>query len=299
MAETAIKQASSFQGSSPSVPLMHSVVAALAGSEHIINTHPGADDNERRTEWVNSLQALLSDIELAAGAIETPQEMLDILSDSDFENQKNDKRLLTGRLVAVSQIGPTFACIGLQNGFGKELSLDDAKTEWEANHRDAKAHQRETGYLRETCGIERLFLPHGGTANGVRMLRSSSGLVGKHVRVWKTVEPFTDSSGQTRKKRVAVHIDEIPTDFQFRRGLTLVKDKDLGDPFDDGGKAPSSGISLDEWKMKVTVHNATEQMQITDDLVAKAAGSLGLASVESATDEQRNVLWTVMSALVA
>ena len=279
---------------------------AILTSPHVLEKHPGFEDDAGRQRWIQDMQALMADAEHLFQAVETSPSVTAILNDPDFEAKAKDKRILTGRLIAVTQLGPTFSCIALQNGFGKEMSIEEAKAEWNTHFRDSDAHSNEGGYLRDVCGIERLFLPPTLSLDGLRVLRAAKSLVDRHVRVWKTLEPFEDSTGKSRKKRIAVHIEELPTDFEFRKGLTVVRNEaDAGDPFESApaatpsaAPASSTGMSSEDFIVQVGAHNAANPGSlITEEVLSKSLAALNISDLAAADDQQRSLLMTMAKTL--
>lgn len=257
---------------------------------------PRPEDEAGRETWRNEVREIFDDLESLIGARELSDDVLALLNDPDFENRKNKKRIVTGRVVTVSTLGGDLSVLALQTGWGRKIGLDEAKEMWEENYKDSKAHERDEGVLRSTYGIERFFLPNATTTAGARMVRACKGLVGKHVRVWKQMEQYEDKNGEERDKRVAVHIEELPTDFTFRtRKAKKSGDDPAGDSDDSSGaegrQSSDSGskeATIEEWEdFLLDTEMAHPDVDI-NDLITRCAKSLGTAESEwSGTDRAR------------
>ena len=251
---------------------------------------PRPDDEAGRESWRNEVREIFDDLESLIGARELSDDVLALINDPDFENRKNKKRIVSGRVVAVSTLGGDLSVLALQNGWGRKIGLEEAQELWDEHYKDSKAHERDEGVLRSTYGIERFFLPDATSASGARMVRASKGLVGKHVRVWKQVEQYEAKDGEERDKRVAVHIDELPTDFTFRTRKSK-KSGDGGSADDGGGQSSDSssdGMTVEEWEDFVLDTELVHPDVNIDDLISRCAKSLGKPESEwSGSDRSR------------
>ena len=251
---------------------------------------PRPDDEEGREVWRNEVRELLDDIESLVGARELSDDVLALINDPDFEDRKNKKRIVTGRVVAVSTLGGDLSVLALQNGWGRKIDLEEAQELWEEHYRDSGAHERDEGVLRNTYGIERFFLPDATTTAGSRMVRASKGLIGKHVRVWKQVEQYEDKNGEERDKRVAIHVDELPTDFTFRKRRAK-KGSDNDSTGDEGARSSDSGsdgMTIEQWEDFVLDMEIAHSDIKVGDLIARCAKSLGKEESEwSGSDRLR------------
>ena len=251
---------------------------------------PRPEDEAGREAWRNDVREIFDDLESLIGARELSDDVLALINDPDFEDRKNKKRIVTGRVVAVSTLGGDLSVLALQNGWGRKIGIEEAKELWDEHYKDSKAHERDEGVLRSTYGIERFFLPDATTTAGARMVRSCKGLIGKHVRVWKQVEQFEDKGGEERDKRVAVHIEELPTDFTFRTRKS--KKSEDGSSSDDGGQGSSDsrsdGMTVEDWADFVIDMGIAHPDVDIDILISRCAKSLGKAEAEwSPSDRSR------------
>ena len=270
--------------------------SGILAADGVVPARP--DDQKGQDKWREDVRILLDDLESLIAVRMLSEEALSILSDPDFEKAANKKRIITGRVVAVSTLGADISILALQTGWGKKIGLEEAQKLWAENYKDSDAHKRDEGLLRAEYGIERFFLPDATSTLGAAVLRKAKISIGKHVRVWKEVQQFEGKNKELRDKRVAVHIDELPTEFTFRQRTIKSKAGITNTPKASTSGSARRGVSVEEWEDFYMDIEADYPDVDIDALVSACANKIGRNESEWTDRDRARAQHTIKKSVV-